>query len=434
MSSVAVIGAGIAGLAAAYRLQQSGCEVQVFEAAEHVGGRMWTLEKDGYRLDTGAMVISSGYHRLIALAQDAGLADELIPASSDMGFLKDGKVRRIRTHRPLDLLRGDLLSNRDLLALGKIGVDFLRAWRHLDNDDLGKGLGLDKENLRDYVTRKGLSQPAIDHIIESMSMALWFETSQEMSKLAFMWALRRVFGGGFLNAVNGIGFLPAGLARQLDISLNTPIEQVSESGGSVEVCWAGGSRKFDAAVVALPLPQVPSIYPQFHTEGLALANALDYASSMHVHFGLANAPKEPSSMIYSNPAEHGGLGVAFLEHNKVPGRAPEGKGLITAYFLQDWCKQHWELDDGVVAGLAEEVLNKAYPGFLDSTEMTYVTRRPICVVINRVGLAEQQVRFENACDPDSRIQLASDYFSCSSTESSLAKGEDAAKRLISILD
>ena len=434
MRSVAVIGAGIAGLAAAYRLQQSGCEVRVFEAADHVGGRMWTVERDGYRMDTGAMVISAGYHRLLALVHDAGLSDELIPASSDMGFLKDGNIHRIRTNRPLDLVRGDLLSSRDLFALSRIGLDFVRAWRHLDNNDLSKSLPLDEESLRDYVVRRGLSQAAIDHIIESMSMALWFETSDKMSKLAFMWALRRVFGGGFFNSVNGMGFLPAGLARQLDVSLNTPVDQVSESGNSVELGWTGGAGKFDAAIIALPLPLVPSIYPQLNPEGRRLADTIDYASSMHVHFGLAKAPREPSSMIYSNPAEHSGLGVAFLDHNKVPGRAPQGKGLITAYFLQDWCKRNWDLDDGAVVRLAEEVLNKAYPGFLDSTEMACVTRCPICVVVNRTGLAATQVKFEKACDPGSRIQLAGDYFSCSSTESSLAKGEDAAKRLISLLN
>lgn len=433
MSSVAVIGAGIAGLAAAYRLQQSGCEVHVFEAAEHVGGRMWTIEKDGYRLDTGAMVISAGYHRLLALAHDAGLSDELIPASSDMGFLKDGRIHRIRTNHPLDIFRGDLLSTRDFFALSKIGLDFAMAWRHLQSDDLSKSLFLDQENLKDYVVRKGLSQPAIDHIIESMSMALWFEPSDKMSKLAFMWALRRVFGGGFLNSTRGMGFLPSGLADQLHVSLKTPVEQVTASGDEVEVCWNGGVRKFDAAVISVPLPQVPSIYPELSIEGKCLADVLEYASSMHVHFGLASAPEEPSSMIYSNPAAQGGLGVTFLEHNKVPGRAPEGKGLLTAYFLQDWCKRNWHLEDNVVLGLAADALNSAYPGILKSTEMTHVSRRPVCVVINKKGLGEVQVNFEKACDSKSRIQLASDYFSCSSTESSLAKGEDAAHRIASLL-
>ena len=39
---IAVIGAGLAGLTAAYRLQQQGLSVEVFEARNRAGGRVWT--------------------------------------------------------------------------------------------------------------------------------------------------------------------------------------------------------------------------------------------------------------------------------------------------------------------------------------------------------------------------------------------------------
>ncbi|MGH3990166.1 MAG: FAD-dependent oxidoreductase, partial [Pseudonocardiaceae bacterium] len=45
---VAVVGGGIAGLSVAYALQLAGRSVQVFEAADGVGGRMRTLRHDGY--------------------------------------------------------------------------------------------------------------------------------------------------------------------------------------------------------------------------------------------------------------------------------------------------------------------------------------------------------------------------------------------------
>src|SRR5215207_6330770 len=43
---VAVVGAGIAGLHCAYRLQQSGLSVTVYEASNRVGGRMFTVSDD----------------------------------------------------------------------------------------------------------------------------------------------------------------------------------------------------------------------------------------------------------------------------------------------------------------------------------------------------------------------------------------------------
>lgn len=50
---IAVIGAGPAGLAAAYRLAQGGCDVDVYEASDSVGGMCRTLNLWGYKVDLG---------------------------------------------------------------------------------------------------------------------------------------------------------------------------------------------------------------------------------------------------------------------------------------------------------------------------------------------------------------------------------------------
>ncbi len=55
---IGVIGAGIAGLAAALRLQQAGANVLVLEAADRPGGRMATDTVDGYVIERGTQAIA----------------------------------------------------------------------------------------------------------------------------------------------------------------------------------------------------------------------------------------------------------------------------------------------------------------------------------------------------------------------------------------
>jgi cation diffusion facilitator CzcD-associated flavoprotein CzcO len=61
--NVVVVGAGISGLTAAFRIQQAGHHVRVLEAAEHPGGRMWTKTPLGLSLDTGAHLLLDSYER-----------------------------------------------------------------------------------------------------------------------------------------------------------------------------------------------------------------------------------------------------------------------------------------------------------------------------------------------------------------------------------
>ena len=51
---ITVIGAGIAGLAAAWRLRERGCQVTVLERSERVGGRATSDQREGFCLDSGA--------------------------------------------------------------------------------------------------------------------------------------------------------------------------------------------------------------------------------------------------------------------------------------------------------------------------------------------------------------------------------------------
>lgn len=82
-----VIGAGLAGLAAALKLQSAGLRVQLLEAGPRVGGRLKTLARDGLRFDVGGIGISAGYTRLQRLIRAHD-----VPIESSDGGLVDGQT------------------------------------------------------------------------------------------------------------------------------------------------------------------------------------------------------------------------------------------------------------------------------------------------------------------------------------------------------
>lgn len=84
---VVIVGAGIAGLTAGWRLRQQGVRVRLFEAQERIGGRMLSLRDhfaDGQVIELGGELIDTGHARIRALAGELGIAlDDLLDGDGD---------------------------------------------------------------------------------------------------------------------------------------------------------------------------------------------------------------------------------------------------------------------------------------------------------------------------------------------------------------
>ncbi|MFE6363996.1 protoporphyrinogen oxidase [Streptomyces sp. NPDC057806] len=79
---VVVIGAGIAGLAAAHRLLAGGSRVTVLEAADRIGGKLLPGEIAGVRVDLGAESMLARRPEAVGLARETGLAERLQPPAT----------------------------------------------------------------------------------------------------------------------------------------------------------------------------------------------------------------------------------------------------------------------------------------------------------------------------------------------------------------
>ncbi|XP_052287612.1 protoporphyrinogen oxidase, mitochondrial isoform X2 [Citrus sinensis] len=73
---VAVVGAGVSGLAAAYKLKSNGVNVMVFEADERAGGKLRSISKDGLIWDEGANTMTESEMEVKGLLDDLGIREK----------------------------------------------------------------------------------------------------------------------------------------------------------------------------------------------------------------------------------------------------------------------------------------------------------------------------------------------------------------------
>src|SRR5690606_22810155 len=110
-SRVVVIGAGIAGLAAARTLQDAGFEVIVLEARDRIGGRVFTSTQLGVPLDFGASWIHGIDGNPIAeLAENMGVETLESDYDNALLFLADGSAASDDLADEIDELSSDVLD------------------------------------------------------------------------------------------------------------------------------------------------------------------------------------------------------------------------------------------------------------------------------------------------------------------------------------
>ena len=243
---VLVLGAGVAGLAAARTLADRGLQVTVLEARDRIGGRCWT--RDG--LDFGAHWIhgtegnpltnvarkmslpimfvggdssySGGWEHLVLVGEDGRHLSQdeklqtILLADSVRDKLDSLRRRRVATNAGDISMREALeqvLDDEDVTAEERRAVEWHIAL--IARDDCGA------------------DDPSLS--------LLWWDEGYE------------VYGYGDSVFAGGFGSLTSALAKGLDVRLEHVVQKVEHGPPGVRVTTSAGVFEADAAIVTLPL-------------------------------------------------------------------------------------------------------------------------------------------------------------------------------------
>ena len=119
MNKVVVVGGGIAGLAAAYRLKQEGYDVTVLESKGRLGGRLFTTWWEGFKVELGAHFVTGADQLLLRIVRELGLDNERTPFDPEgliTTILRDGKLHTFNYLSPLSFLRWSGVSAKAKLS------------------------------------------------------------------------------------------------------------------------------------------------------------------------------------------------------------------------------------------------------------------------------------------------------------------------------
>lgn len=268
--TVAIIGAGVAGLTAAYRLHQAGIPCEIFEGSERTGGRILTkndFNKDAMFCELGGELVDTEHTDLITLAGDLGVEiQELKGGDSGVDLYYFG---------------GKYYTDKELIPAfepfaKKLAAD-VEGLFDAEEEFTEKAGKFDKINLAEYLTETG---KGVDKwVVDMLRVAYTIEYGrdlEEQSSLNLITYLDADTAKGFKlfgesdeskRIKGGSSSLPNALAKAIDgkvkINKGYRLAKIGQAGPNLNLSFAtdGGTKslKFTRAICTIPFTMLRQV-------------------------------------------------------------------------------------------------------------------------------------------------------------------------------
>ncbi|HEX4044788.1 MAG TPA: FAD-dependent oxidoreductase [Gammaproteobacteria bacterium] len=428
--NIAVIGAGIAGLTAAYYLKKFGYTVTVYEASNRVGGRMTTDRVNNCLIDRGAQFLSPYYPTLIPLIQELGMDTDLIEASPDMGIVRGQKVRKISINRFLSPITSGYLGPKEAISF----LITLSRWKNqilsLPLDDYSAWAEFDDEYTNHFITRE-FGESILEYMIEPQMQGFYYQTPEETSKILGLMLLNFLLRKGNLKCLRyGMGSLPGKLASLLNIKLNCPIScLIADPTGGMII--ESDNEKFHAERVVLATPATisKSLFSKANDIEKTLLQT-QYSSTINIGIFTDKNWKLPkhAQAIYGfliPRRERKFISAIGIESNKYKNNMKEGELLNVMLESQHAIKLFNKSDDEILKIILPE-LEQYFPKLSTSICFSHFIRWPEAEPVSALGRSKCIKKYKETLDSKASIILAGDYMGFPYTDSAAFTGKWAA--------
>lgn len=317
---VAIVGAGLAGLAAAMHLSNAGRSVRVYEASDGVGGRVRTDLIDGFRLDRGFQVYDTAYPESARVLDHDALELKLFPNGALLRL--DGRFVTLVDPRqnPLRVASAALApfgGVRDKLALARLA---LRV-RTTDGQRL---LDRPETSAYDAFRSAGLSDRVIDRLLRPFLAGVLLEDDLRTSSHVVELILRSFVRGRQAVPANGIGVIPEQLASRLPEPVQLGARVAAVHAGRVGFA-DGTSVSAEAVVVAADPPAASALLP-------TLGPAPTARRTTTYYYAAERSPTKGSGLLALNGEGAGPVGNVLALTDRAPGYGSQP--LVQASTLQ----------------------------------------------------------------------------------------------------
>jgi protoporphyrinogen oxidase len=370
---IGVVGGGIAGLAAAHRLQQQGHDVQVFEATDQIGGLAATYETAGDQIEQFYHHLSKSEETIVELAEELGLGDRIEWRVGTNGYYVDGVVHPLDT--PWEILAYPHMSLYDKFRLGMLtqGIDVRGLVPNFDAyDDLSE---YEHDTVREFV-EEHTTESVYENFVDPLLDGKYGDRKDDISAA---WFLGRVRFRGERDLLRGeiLGYFDGGFGRLLDalvdavgranITTNAPVTDLTVGDGAVQSLTvategrgdgpagdvATETHDVDAAVVAT----MPNVLESL----TGYACDIDFQGAV---CGLVTMEESLLDTYWLNVAHDAPFG-ALIEHTNFVERERYGGDhlLYVAAYVQDSEEELWQLDDDEVRETWLAEIESMFPDF-----------------------------------------------------------------------